>query len=42
MTRKRSPPKLGNLSIDVIHSRRLPIIVREESDFVVGMKETSC
>jgi hypothetical protein len=37
-----SPPKLGNLSIEMTYSRRLaPFIVREEAIFVVGMYETS-
>jgi hypothetical protein len=38
-----SPPKLSNLSIEMIYPRRLaPFIVREEAIFVLGMKERSC
>jgi hypothetical protein len=42
MTKNISPPKLGNLSIEMTYSRKLaPFIVREEAVFVVGMKKTS-
>jgi hypothetical protein len=42
MTKNRSPPKLGNLSIEMTYSRRLaPFIIREEAIFVVRTNETS-